>query len=254
VAGKAPAQQADEEVRLRRLKTILIIAALIAAGVGFLFLPVREWFWQLQGQIEGLGMIGPLVVAAAYVMLTILLIPGSALTIGAGTIFGLWVGSLVAIIGANLGALCSFLLARTFLREKVARWAAGHPRFASLDRAIGRAGFKVVFLSRLSPAFPFTLLNYLLGLTAIRASSYVLANLCGMLPGTFLYVYLGATAREALAGGGAGQASLFQQGFRYAGLLATIAVVALVTRLARKALAQAETIEPAPAAHVSEAR
>ena len=105
------------------------------------------------------------------------------------------------VIGANLGALCSFLLARTFLRERVSNWATGNPRFASLDRAIAREGFKVVLLSRLSPVFPFTLFNYFLGLTNVGVSSYVLANLIGMLPGSFLYVYFGATAREALAGG-----------------------------------------------------
>jgi uncharacterized membrane protein YdjX (TVP38/TMEM64 family) len=220
-------------------KTILSGLAVLAVGIVFLFLPIRAWFAALEGQVAGLGVIGPVVVALAYVALTVLLIPGSAMTIGAGTIFGLWTGAAVVITGANLGALCSFLLARTFMREKVARWAEANPKFAALDRAIGQNGFKMVFLSRLSPVFPFTLLNYLLGLTTVRTSSYVLANLLGMLPGTFLYVYIGATARAALAGGAAGETGTLQIALRIIGLLATFAVVFIVTRMARKAMAEA---------------
>jgi len=126
------------------------------------------------------------------------------------------------------------------MREKVARWAEANPKFAALDRAIGQNGFKMVFLSRLSPAFPFTLLNYLLGLTTVRASSYALANLLGMLPGTFLYVYIGATAREALAGGAADETGALQLALKIVGLPATFAVVFIVTRAARKAMAEAE--------------
>ncbi len=217
----------------KNAKALLIALVVIAVGVGFLFLPVRQWFLLLQGQIEGLGAIGPVVFALAYVVLTVLLVPGSALTLGAGAIFGLWLGAITVVIGANLGALCSFMLARTFLREKVARWAEANPKFAALDAAIGREGFKVVLLSRLSPVFPFTLLNYFLGLTKVRTGSYVIANLIGMLPGTFLYIYLGATAREALSD----SSGLL---VKTVGLLATIAVVALVTRLAKRALAQVE--------------
>jgi uncharacterized membrane protein YdjX (TVP38/TMEM64 family) len=214
---------------------------LLTLGIGFLFLPLRQWLLQVQAGIESLGVIAPLVVVLIYVVLTVLLIPGSALTLGAGTIFGFWQGLSVVLLGANLGALCSFLLARTLMRAQVAQWAAGNPKFAALDRAIGQNGFKMVFLSRLSPVFPFTLLNYLLGVTTVRTGAYVLANLFGMLPGTFLYVYLGATAREALAGQAATGSTMLQQALRAVGLLATLAVVIYVTRFARQALAQAES-------------
>jgi pyruvate/2-oxoglutarate dehydrogenase complex dihydrolipoamide dehydrogenase (E3) component/uncharacterized membrane protein YdjX (TVP38/TMEM64 family) len=173
---------------------------------------------------------------------TVLLIPGSAITIGSGTLFGLKTGFFVVLVGANLGALSAFLLARTFLRDKVARWAEGNPKFRSLDRAIGQQGFKMVLLTRLSPAFPFTLLNYFLGLTAVRTGPYIAANLLGMLPGIFLYVYVGAAARDALAGGMVA-AGLYQQILKYVGLLATIGVVLIVTRIARKAMREAEQLE-----------
>src|SRR5262245_43208520 len=222
-------------------KVILLILVLgVAAGIGFFFLPVRQWFTQIEGYVQSLGSVGPLVVILAYIIFTVFFIPGSAVTIGAGTLFGLKTGFLVVVIGANLGALCSFLLARTFLREKVTRWADGNPKFRSLDRAIGKHGFKMVLLTRLSPVFPFVLLNYFLGLTAVRTRAYVLANLIGMLPATFLFVYIGAAARDAITGQMETSASVYQQILKYVGLLATVAVVVMVTRIARKALREAE--------------
>lgn len=224
-------------------KIFLVIFLIAGIAVAALFLPFREWFSQLEAYVRHLGAVGPLAVSAVYVAATVLLIPGSALTIASGTLFGMRTGLLVALTGANLGAICSFLLARTYLRDKVARWAAGNPKFLELDRAIGHQGFKMVLLSRLSPAFPFTWLNYLLGLTAVTPGAYVVANLLGMLPGAFLYVYIGAAARDALAGPADGSVAFYQQVVKYLGLLATVAVVVMVTRLARSALREAEQVE-----------
>jgi len=216
---------------------VLVVAVLFA---GFLFLPIREWFVHFERHVHSLGAIGPVVVVLAYILFTVLFIPGSALTIGSGTLFGLPTGFLVVLLGANLGALASFLLARTFLREKVAQWAAANAKFRSLDQAIGKQGFKMVLLTRLSPVFPFVLLNYFLGLTAVRSGSYVMANLIGMLPATFLFVYIGAAARDALTVQTTSSADFYQQILKYVGLLATVAVVIVVTRIARKALREAE--------------
>ncbi len=225
-------------IKSRKIWWLLGLA--IVAFIGLRFLPINELLHQSQSRIESLGTFAPVAYVLLYVMTTVLLIPGSLLTIGAAGIFSFWKALAVVLVGANLGALCAFLLTRTFLRERVALWAAGNPKFAALDRAIGREGFKMVLLVRLSPVFPFTLLNYFLGLTTVRTSSYVLANLIGMLPGTFLYVYIGATARDALSAGSGGVGT-WQLVLRIVGLLATVAVVVLVTRAARKALAQAET-------------
>ena len=98
----------------------------------------------------------------------------------------------------------------------------------------------MVLLTRLSPVFPFVLLNYLLGLTAVRPGAYALANLLGMLPATFLFVYIGAAARDAIAGQMDVSAGVYQQILKYVGLAATVAVVVFVTRIARKALREAE--------------
>ena len=221
-------------------KAIVLAGLVLLAGIGLLFLPIREWFMQVEGYVRSLGAIGPAAVALAYVLCTVLFIPGSAITIGSGTLFGLKTGFLVVLVGANLGALCSFLLARSFLREKVVRWAEANPRFRSLDRAIGKQGFRMVFLARLSPVFPFVLLNYFLGLTAVRTPAYALANLLGMLPATFLFVYIGAAARDAIAGQMETSVGFYQQILKYVGLLATVAVVVIVTRIARKAMREAE--------------
>lgn len=236
---------------MKMKKLIVVVLLVVAVGVGFLFLPVAEWLEYAGVYVERLGPAGPVAVAAAYAVLTVLLVPGSAITIGAGTLFGPWVGTAVVVAGANLGALLSFLLARTFLRKRVEVWAASSPRFASLDRAIGREGFKMVLLSRLSPVFPFTLLNYLLGLTKVKTGSYVLANLIGMLPGTFLYVYIGSTARDALAGTAATGAGTGQLVLKLVGLAATVGVVYVVTRTARRAMAEADA-ELAGAATVAQ--
>jgi len=224
---------------MKNKKLWLGILLIIGCGVLLRFLPIGAWLSELQNWIKGFGAFAPIGYVLLYVMTTLLLIPGSVLTIGAAGIFSFWKALVVVLIGANLGALGAFLLTRTFLRNRVALWAAGNPKFAALDRAIGREGFKMVLLVRLSPVFPFTLLNYLLGLTTVRTSSYVLANLIGMLPGTFLYVYIGATARDALSAS-SGSVGIWQLVLRIVGLLATVAIVVLVTRAAKKALAQTE--------------
>ena len=233
---------------MKASKAIIIVLMLAAILAGVLFLPVRQWFMEFESFVKSLGAAGPVVVVLVYVLCTVFFIPGSAITVGAGTLFGLKTGFIVVVSGANLGALCSFILARSFLREKVAAWAAANPKFRSLDQAIGRQGFKMVLLTRLSPVFPFVLLNYFLGLTAVRTGAYILANLIGMLPATFLFVYIGAAARDALAGQPDTAAGFYQQVLKYVGLAATLAVVVTVTRIARKALREAEQKQEGSAA------
>jgi len=227
-------------------KLLILVFIVAAVLMGLRGLPLRDWFIELENYVGGLGPIGPVVWTLTYIICTVLFIPGSALSIAAAGLFGFTTAFIVVLIGANIGALCSFLLARSFLRDKVARWAEGNPKFQSLDRAIGSQGFKMVFLSRLSPAFPFTLLNYLLGLTAVRTGAYVLANLLGMLPGTFLYIYVGVAARDAIAGQADAAASFYEQILKYGGLLATIVVVVFITRMARQAMREAEQQEGGP--------
>ncbi len=220
-----------------RFGKIFLLVFVIAGAVSvLLFRSSHDWLGRIEQYIQGLGATGPIVAVLVYTAATVLFVPGSALSIAAGALFGLRTGFLVAFTGANLGALLAFFLTRTYLRDTVVRWAEGRPKFRAFDRAVAMQGFKMVLLSRLSPAFPFTLLNYLLGLTAIRPGAYVIANLLGMLPGAILYIYIGAGARDALYG-----LEDYQRAIKYVGLIATLTLVVLLTLMARKALRQAES-------------
>src|SRR5690349_21915622 len=232
-------------MNLRRAALLVIIIAI--GALGYLLLPLRDWSSQFETYIRSLGALGPLLFAFAYMVLTVVLFPASILTLGAGSLFGLKTGFFAALLGANLGALCSFLLARSFLRDRVVRWTAAHPKFRFLDEAIGKQGFKMVLLCRLSPIFPFILLNYFLGLTSVRTAAYVCANLLGMVPAMFLFVYAGAAARETLESQPTGPADFYQQILKYVGLVATLAVFVVITRVARRALRDAERAQDASA-------
>ncbi len=196
---------------------------------------MQEWLNQALAWIDGLGWIGPLVFVVLYIASTVLFIPGSALTLGAGALFGVVKGTLIVSVASTLGATAAFLVGRYLARDWVARKIEKHDKFAAIDQAVGHEGWKIVGLTRLSPVFPFTLLNYAYGLTKVSLRDYFFASWIGMLPGTVMYVYLGSLARlgvEAEAGGTA------QVVLRIVGLLATIGVTVYVTRVARKALAK----------------
>lgn len=217
---------------------LLVGGALLGA---FLLLPVNRWALLLVEWIRGAGALGALVYGLTYVSATLLLLPGSILTAGAGFAYGpLW-GTLLVSPVSVLAATISFVLGRSVARNWVSRRMAKHPRFAAIDEAIGQSGFKIVFLLRLSPIFPFNLLNYALGLTRVKLGEYVLASFLGMLPGTFLYVYLGSLVTNAseLLSGARPQAGAWGQVLYWGGLVATLVVTVVITRIARKALSRA---------------
>ncbi len=206
--------------------------------------PVGDYLRQLLDWIRDLGPLGYVLFIVVYIVATVLFIPGSVLTLGAGAIFGL-VGGFVAVsVGSTLGATAAFLVGRFVARDAIARKVEGNKRFAAIDRAVGREGFKIVLLTRLSPIFPFNLLNYAYGLTRVALGSYVLASWLGMMPGTVLYVYLGTAAGELAGAGASGSGDAWSLVLKLVGLIATIAVTVVITRVARKALAEATAEEP----------
>src|SRR4029077_17014701 len=156
--------------------------------------PLREALGESLGRFRGSAW-GPVVFAAVYA-LACLVLPGSLITLAAGSLFGVIVGTAVVSLASVTGACLAFWLGRTLARGLVERRLAGNPRFRALDQAVAAGGFKIVLLTRLSPLFPFTLLNYAFGLTKVRFRDYVLASWIGMLPGTVMYVYLGSTVKE----------------------------------------------------------
>ncbi len=216
----------------------LVVAALVLAGRQLGDQVPRFAAW-----VEGLGVWGPLVFVVGYAAAVVAFAPGSLLTLAAGAIFGLLEGTLYVFVAATLGAAAAFLVARHGARGWVERRLAGSPRFAAIDRAVAREGRKIVLLLRLSPVFPFNLLNYALGLTRVRFVDYFVASI-GMLPGTVLYVYYGKLAGDvaALAGGASVERGAGYWTVLLLGLVATIAVTTVVTRIARRALKEADAL------------
>src|SRR5262249_19522170 len=152
----------------------LLAAALVAAGAvaALKLLPVNQWLLAFVGWIRDAGATGMAVFVLAYMVACILLLPGLILTLGAGFAYGVAVGIPLVWVSANLGAAAAFLLGRTLARDRIAARVAGNPKFAAIDRAVGRAGLKIVLLTRLSPAFPFNLQNYAYGLTQVTFRDY----------------------------------------------------------------------------------
>ena len=220
--------------RLKFLAVVLALAALLGAArylhLQALLRPALEW-------ISHLGVWGPVVFVLIYVMACVLLVPGSLLTLGAGVVFGLVRGTIIVAIGATLGATAAFLVGRYLARDFVARKIAGDARFKAIDDVVAREGWKIVLLARLSPAFPFNLLNYAFGVTQVSLRDYFFASLAGMLPGTILFVYLGQLAGDLASLGQTERNRTSAEWALYgAGLLATVLLTVCLTRIAKKAL------------------
>jgi len=217
----------------------LVSLGVIAASLLLLArqLPFDDFARQLAGWTAEKGMWGKIGFILVYVITTVLLLPAWILTVVAGATFGLLTGTILVVLGANLAVAVCFLISRHLAREAVARRLQDHPRFAAIDRAVSAGGWRVVALLRLSPVIPFTLQNYLYGVTAIRFWHCVLTSAVAMLPGTFLYVYLGYAGRVGLsAAGSGGGRTPGEWSMIGVGLAATAAVTVYITRLARREL------------------
>ncbi|HXW84355.1 MAG TPA: TVP38/TMEM64 family protein [Candidatus Binataceae bacterium] len=221
----------------RAVKIAAVIAALAAivltarhfGGVAALSSPLDR--------ISHLGPLAPAAFVLIYVVACVLFVPGSILTIGAGVIFGLVRGSILVSIAATAGATAAFLVGRYLARGWVSRQLEDRPRFRAIDAAVAREGWKIVLLTRLSPVFPFNLLNYAFGLTRVRLGEYVAASWIGMLPSTVMYVYIGALSGDlARSAGRRGERTAAEWALDGVGFLATVAVAIYVTRIATHAL------------------
>lgn len=217
----------------------LVVLAIVVVGLlaATRFLPVEQWLKSFNDWVSHMGVAGIFIFIGAYAVTTVLLAPGLILTIGAGFAFGLWKGFLAVSGGATLGAALAFLVARFVARDRIEAMAKGNDKFRKIDTAIGKQGAKLIFLLRLSPVIPFNLSNYLYGLTSVKFWPYVLASWIGMMPGTLLYVYLGTVGKVGLeASKGDGHRSSIEYVFLGIGLIATIVVTVIVTRVAKRVL------------------
>jgi uncharacterized membrane protein YdjX (TVP38/TMEM64 family) len=219
---------------MKAILIAVIIGVMVVAGNTF---NLQQGFRDALAWISGLGPLGTLIFIAIYILACVLLLPGSILTLGAGAVFGVVPGFIAVLTGATLGATCAFLVGRYLTRDWVARRIAGNEKFKAIDEAVAREGWKIVFLTRLSPVFPFNLLNYAFGLTRVSLKHYFFASWIGMIPGTMMYVYIGSLAGDLASLGAGGRTRTPAEWVLYGiGLLATVAVTVFVTRLAGKAL------------------
>lgn len=231
--ASVPEQPARRPVPWARLAAVIaavVLLIMVGREAGAYVPRFAEW-------VEGLGFWGPVAFILGYIVATVAFIPGSLLTLAAGAIFGIVRGVVYTFVGASIGATLAFLVSRYLARGAIEKRLEGNERFAAIDRAVANEGLKIVTLLRLSPVFPFNLLNYGLGLTQVRLRDYALACF-GMLPGTLLYIYYGKLAGDvaALAAGAETERGTEYWTVLILGLVATLAVTTIVTRIARTSL------------------
>lgn len=220
-----------------RARALIGAALLVLLVAGALLLPVEHWLRAALTWTKAHRESASLPFFLLYVAVIVCLLPEFLLTLAAGAIFGFARGTVLVSFASITGATVAFFIGRTLARDWVSRRIEAWPRFRALDRALGSRGFWVVLLTRLSPAFPYNLLNYGYSITAVRPRDYVIGSWIGMLPGTVLYVYAGSAAAslsKVLAGkvrvGGPEHILL------WAGLAGTVAVTLLIAHIAHRAL------------------
>ncbi len=220
----------------RSALTIILLVALFAAAR--LLIPAETLAAWLR-LIETAGTPGLLFFLGLYVMACIFMLPGTILTLGAGAVFGVIRGFILVSVSSTAGATAAFLIGRHFARGMITRRFADNSTFHDIDKAVAEEGWKIVLLSRLSPVFPFNLLNYAFGLTPVPLRDYVISSWIGMMPGTLMYVYIGSLGGNLARLGINGSERIRTPAewvLFFAGLVATVAVAVMVTRIARKAL------------------
>ncbi|WP_293086932.1 TVP38/TMEM64 family protein [Okeania sp. SIO3B5] len=190
--------------------------------------------------IESLGIWSPIAFIIIYNLATLLLIPALVLTIGGGVIFGAIWGAIYVFFASTLGATIAFIIGRYISHNWIYQQLNQYPKFQAIDRAVIKAGFKIVFLTRLCPLFPFNLLNYAFGVMQVSLKDYILGSL-GMIPGTVMYVYIGSIIGDITLIGMSQQPTnstveVTKWIINIVGLIATVAITIYLTRLAKNAL------------------
>ena len=186
--------------------------------------------------VQSLGAWGPLVFVLSYGVAAVLLIPCFPLTLAAGALWGFTLGLIYVLAGATFGAVLAFYSARYLVRHRVERYVARYPRLEAIDRAVESEGMRLVCLLRLSPVVPFTLLNYVLGVSRLRFRDY-LGGMTGIIPVAAMYVYAGKVAGDlaSLATGAAPRGTMYYT-MMAIGLGATLLASLLIVRAANRAV------------------
>ncbi len=217
----------------RSIPVLLVIACLVFLSRS---LDLGTWIEKALTWIASLGVWGPVAFTVIYIVSTILLIPGSVLTLGAGFLFGVVKGSIVVSIASTTGATLALLLGRTLCRKMIEGMVLRNPKFKAVDAAVRQNGFKIVILTRLTPVIPFSLLNYIYSLTGVRVHDFLIASLIGMIPGTVMYVYFGSLFQNIPDIFSDHDKKPGEMLLLVIGCIMTVTVMALVTRIAKKAI------------------
>ena len=226
----------------RTRRAVLLLLALAALAVAAWLLPVRHVLTRALEIAQAAGPAGAFVYGLAYVLACVLLFPATLLTLGAGFLYGTWLGVAVVLPASVLGATAAFLVARHVARDAVAARVKGRRVFEAVDRAVARRGFRTVLLLRLAPVLPFNLLNYALGVTSVSLRDYVLASALGMLPAIVLFVHAGSLVTSLSGLSDAAPSGRARIALLAAGVVALISLVVLTGRAARRAIR--EELEP----------
>lgn len=219
-------------------KAVAGAAALLAVAAVAYFAQghsVQDATQAVERTVTAVGSAGPLIFIGSYAIATVVLVPASALTLAAGFLYGPITGTAIVSAASTLGATLAFLVSRYLARPYVLRKLQDYPKLAAVQSKVSADGANVVFLLRLSPLVPFTLLNYALGVTEVPLASYIGTSWAGMLPATIAYVYLGSTGRSA-TDAGSGNFDTVKFGLYAVGAVATLLVTKLVADRASAAL------------------
>eukprot|EP01023_Acetabularia_acetabulum_P003800 TRINITY_DN1157_c0_g2_i1.p2 TRINITY_DN1157_c0_g2~~TRINITY_DN1157_c0_g2_i1.p2 ORF type:complete len:342 (-),score=62.18 TRINITY_DN1157_c0_g2_i1:1730-2755(-) len=212
---------------------------LILLGVGYLLQDqIKAFLDFFIHAVENWGIWGCLAYGIVYAGLEVLAVPAIPLTMTAGVIFGVIPGTMIVSLAGTIAATISFLIARYLARDRVMKFVGTNPKLAAIDKAIGKDGFRVVVLLRLSPLLPLAASNYFYGLTSVELVKYVCGSWLGMLPGTFAYVFAGRASRDVFLEGGQGTGLVWWQ--IALGVGTTILALLYVGRVAKKALEKYE--------------
>ena len=210
-----------------------IVVVVVAAAIYFRAPALVQSLLQVAlDQVRQLGPWGPVLFILLYIVACVAVIPASVLTLGGGTLFGVVQGSIYVSIAATLGATAAFLVGRYLARDWVMRKLGAHPAFVAIDKSVAEEGWRIVFLTRLCPIFPFFLMNYGYGLTRVSFRDYVLATWIGIIPGSTLFVYIGSLARV-----GNQQSSPMGWALKGFVLITAVLAFAYLAKIARRVLA-----------------
>jgi uncharacterized membrane protein YdjX (TVP38/TMEM64 family) len=196
--------------------------------------PIAPTVQALIAWIDGLGAWGPVAFGLLYIAATLLFIPALGLTLATGALFGVWPGVMIVSLASTTGAALAFLIARYVAREQVVFLTRGRPKLTAIDTVMREGGWRILALLRLSLALPFSLENYLYGLTAIGFWPYLITSWLAMVPGTVLYVYIGHVTGAVV--GGARDRTTAEWVALGVGVAATVAVMDYLAYLATRTL------------------